>query len=81
MQQDPPGEAPEPDRRRGWAVWMDQGGTFTDVVRVDPRGRVEVSKVLSDAADLGALAGEAAVRRGTTVATNALLEDRETGHW
>ncbi len=23
-------------------VWMDQGGTFTDVVRVDEQGRVRV---------------------------------------
>ena len=56
-------------------VWMDQGGTFTDVVRVAPDGHVRVEKVPSDRADLVAL-GESAleVRRGTTVGTNALLE-------
>lgn len=54
---------------------MDQGGTFTDVVRVSADGRVDVRKVPSDLADLGALRGGAReVRRGTTVATNALLE-------
>ena len=54
---------------------MDQGGTFTDVVRVDARGRVRVDKVLSAGADVDALAaGADEVRRGTTVATNALLE-------
>ena len=54
---------------------MDQGGTFTDVVRVSDDGSVQVEKVLSDRADLTALgAGSGDVRRGTTVATNALLE-------
>ena len=57
------------------SVWMDQGGTFTDVVEVDAAGRATVRKVLSDQADLRALGADAAqVRRGTTVATNALLE-------
>ncbi len=56
-------------------IWMDQGGTFTDVVRVTDSGQIEVQKVLSDTADLQALAENAVhVRRGTTVATNALLE-------
>lgn len=54
---------------------MDQGGTFTDVVRVDASGNVHIEKVLSDGADLSALAADANdVRRGTTAATNALLE-------
>ena len=54
---------------------MDQGGTFTDVVTVDASGTWRVRKVPSDHADLHALAeGAADVRRGTTVATNALLE-------
>ncbi len=56
-------------------VWMDQGGTFTDVVAVDDSGQWSVRKVLSDAADLHSLAATADdVRRGTTVATNAVLE-------
>ncbi len=58
-------------------VWMDQGGTFTDVLRVGEDGRVRLSKVLSDRADLAGLgAGAEEVRRGSTVATNALLEGR-----
>ncbi len=57
------------------AVWMDQGGTFTDVVRVRADGSIEVEKHLSDRVDLEALgAGAKDVRRGTTIATNALLE-------
>ncbi|MEC8423909.1 MAG: hydantoinase/oxoprolinase N-terminal domain-containing protein, partial [Myxococcota bacterium] len=56
-------------------IWMDQGGTFTDVVHVDPDGGVRVEKVLSDRADLDALGrGASDVRRGTTIGTNALLE-------
>ena len=57
------------------AVWMDQGGTFTDVVRMRADGTLEVEKHLSDRVDLAALgAGADDVRRGTTIATNALLE-------
>lgn len=56
---------------------MDQGGTFTDVLTIDDAGRARLEKVLSDRADLVALAGRAGeVRRGSTVATNALLERR-----
>lgn len=55
-------------------VGIDRGGTFTDVVRVGEGGRIEVRKVRSDEAVVGALAGTAALRLGTTVATNALLE-------
>lgn len=31
----------------GWRFWIDQGGTFTDVVAVDPGGRRHVRKLLS----------------------------------
>ena len=56
-------------------VWMDQGGTFTDVVRVSDDGVMRIEKVLSQTACLTELAdGAADVRRGTTAATNALLE-------
>lgn len=75
---------------RGWHFWVDRGGTFTDVVARRPDGRLLTHKLLSDnparyrdAAVAGIRAllanGEAgtrvdAVRMGTTVATNALLE-------
>ena len=56
-------------------IWMDQGGTFTDVVRIQENGDLEIEKVLSDQASLDQPGQDAAeVRRGTTVATNALLE-------
>jgi 5-oxoprolinase (ATP-hydrolysing) len=78
-----------------WDFWIDRGGTFTDVIGRDPRGRLYPMKLLSespaytDAAVeairrlLGLASGEAipagaihAVKMGTTVATNALLERR-----
>ncbi|KTE28457.1 MULTISPECIES: hydantoinase B/oxoprolinase family protein [unclassified Sphingopyxis] len=78
-----------PDDTR-WQIWIDRGGTFTDVVARAPDGQVVTTKYLSedparpgDAAvnairDLtGAGAGELpplAIRMGSTVATNALLE-------
>ena len=73
---------------RGWTFAIDRGGTFTDIVAHGPGGRRRVTKLLSDnprsypdaalegirrilAEESGDLA---AVRMGTTVATNALLE-------
>ncbi|MHB9863148.1 hydantoinase B/oxoprolinase family protein [Streptomyces sp. YIM S03343] len=72
----------------GWQFWVDRGGTFTDIVARRPDGRLLTHKLLSDnparyadAAVAGVrelLDGSAdpveAVRMGTTVATNALLE-------
>jgi 5-oxoprolinase (ATP-hydrolysing) len=73
---------------RSWTFAIDRGGTFTDVVARASDGRIRIEKLLSEnpeqyedaaleairrvIADEG---GEvAAVRMGTTVATNALLE-------
>jgi 5-oxoprolinase (ATP-hydrolysing) len=58
---------------KGVATFVDRGGTFTDVVTVDASGRAVLRKVPSDRAVVGDLA-EGALRFGTTVATNALLE-------
>ncbi|UXY34626.1 hydantoinase B/oxoprolinase family protein [Streptomyces albidocamelliae] len=71
----------------GWQFWVDRGGTFTDIVARRPDGRLLTHKLLSDnpryadAAVTGVreLLGTSrepveAVRMGTTVATNALLE-------
>ncbi|MFL4902876.1 hydantoinase B/oxoprolinase family protein [Streptomyces sp. MMS24-I2-30] len=72
----------------GWQFWVDRGGTFTDIVARHPDGRLLTHKLLSDnparytdAAVAGVrelLDGSPepidAVRMGTTVATNALLE-------
>ncbi|MCA8925063.1 MAG: 5-oxoprolinase, partial [Planctomycetes bacterium] len=73
-----------------WHVWIDRGGTFTDVVARDPQGELHVRKLLSEDPERYADAGIEAIRRllpeapsaalledvrmGTTVATNALLE-------
>jgi 5-oxoprolinase (ATP-hydrolysing) len=72
---------------RGWEFWIDRGGTFTDIVARRPDGALLTHKLLSenpeqyeDAAVAGVRAlldGDAAidaVKMGTTVATNALLE-------
>jgi 5-oxoprolinase (ATP-hydrolysing) len=72
-----------------WEFWIDRGGTFTDIIGLKPGGGLVTLKLLSenpeqyaDAASAGMAAlmaqhGEApvsAVRMGTTVGTNALLE-------
>jgi 5-oxoprolinase (ATP-hydrolysing) len=75
---------------RGWQFWIDRGGTFTDVVARGPDGAIHSAKLLSDnprhyrdaaVAGIRHLLGTAdaavdAVKMGTTVATNALLERR-----
>ncbi len=73
-----------------WHIWIDRGGTFTDVVARSPDGGVVTTKYLSEDparpgdAAVGAIreltgAGQGtlpplAIRMGSTVATNALLE-------
>jgi 5-oxoprolinase (ATP-hydrolysing) len=72
-----------------WSFSIDRGGTFTDIVARAPGGRVHIVKLLSDnpeqyddaavegirrlIAEHGAAPIDA-VKMGTTVATNALLE-------
>ncbi|MET9011185.1 hydantoinase B/oxoprolinase family protein [Streptomyces olivaceoviridis] len=72
----------------GWQFWVDRGGTFTDIVARRPDGWLLTHKLLSDnparysdaaVAGVRELLGGSeepveAVRMGTTVATNALLE-------
>lgn len=78
------------DSGQTWQVWIDRGGTFTDVVARDPAGQVHTVKLLSEDPARGEDAAIAAIRSltgtapeqfppldlrmGTTVATNALLE-------
>ncbi|MBL8883292.1 MAG: hydantoinase B/oxoprolinase family protein [Hyphomicrobium sp.] len=73
-----------------WQFWIDRGGTFTDIVGLDPAGRRHILKLLSENPNAyadAALAGIerlmcgsgangpiSSVKMGTTVATNALLE-------
>jgi 5-oxoprolinase (ATP-hydrolysing) len=81
-------------RKTRWEFWIDRGGTFTDVIGRDRRGRLHVAKLLSENPRAYADAGVAGIRQllgiesgapippgligavkmGTTVATNALLE-------
>jgi N-methylhydantoinase A len=72
----------------GWRIGADIGGTFTDIVALSPAGELERIKVLSTVDDYSrgitdalrarlsadALAAVAGVVHGTTVATNAILE-------
>ena len=57
----------------GDRFWVDQGGTFTDVLRVDSQNRLTLHKVLSAYAQSEY---DGVLRKGTTVATNALLEGK-----
>ena len=73
-----------------WQFWIDRGGTFTDVVARRPDGTLVTTKLLSEDPERRYDAAEAAIRQltgvgdgplphcairiGTTIATNALLE-------
>ena len=70
---------------KAWEFWIDRGGTFTDVLGRAPDGRLHALKLLSESPDYRDAASEGvkrlssgepvgAVKMGTTVATNALLE-------
>lgn len=79
---------------RGWEIWIDRGGTFTDILGLAPDGKLHALKLLSESAAYKDAASEgvrrmlgipsdapippgavASVKMGTTVATNALLEE------
>ncbi len=76
--------------KRGWQFWIDRGGTFTDIIARSPDGMLTSQKLLSvkpeqykDAAVEGIRTiletvprpcKIEAIKMGTTVATNALLE-------
>ena len=80
--------------RMTWQFWIDRGGTFTDVVAHCPDGSIETAKLLSENPEQYDDAAAEGIRRfiedwpkkepieavkmGTTVATNALLERRGT---
>ncbi|MCI0675486.1 MAG: hydantoinase B/oxoprolinase family protein [Phycisphaerales bacterium] len=46
-----------------WNIWIDTGGTFTDCLAVDPRGRMHRAKVLSSSALRGRIASQIDSRR------------------
>ncbi len=68
--------SPGPEqKRRIMKTYVDRGGTFTDVVHISDHGQVQIEKIRSDEAIVGKLAAGPLVF-GTTVATNALLEQK-----
>src|SRR3954453_4215299 len=42
------GKACYPQAMGKWNFWIDRGGTFTDVVGRDPKGKLHTRKLLSD---------------------------------
>ena len=46
----------------GWRFWIDRGGTFTDVIGLDPAGKLQVRKVLSERPDQADDPAVAAIR-------------------
>ena len=81
---------PQASLDKRWQFWIDRGGTFTDVVARNPEGHLRRCKLLSEnpehyqdaaLAAIKQMLGNdfssdtiAAVKMGTTVGTNALLE-------
>lgn len=77
------------NEKTSFKFWIDCGGTFTDIIAVDERGRHRVEKLLSQSPHYESAVVEgvktvlggnidperiAEIRLGTTVATNAFLE-------
>lgn len=63
-----------------WRFWIDRGGTFTDVVALDPSGRLHACKLLSEnpgAYDDAALEG---IRRFLGVASGGELPSAQIAH-
>ncbi len=80
---------PTQKQPEGWQIWVDRGGTFTDILALSPEGKWSSHKLLSENPEhyndavvegvkqlLGTRQDSAIneLRMGTTVATNALLE-------
>jgi len=55
----------------GWQFWIDRGGTFTDIVAVNPQGAVSTAKLLSENPERYADAATAAIRMMLGLALDA----------
>ena len=58
-----------------WNFWIDRGGTFTDVIGRDPRGRLHVEKLLSENPGLYDDAALAGMRRLLNLAPGAAFPE------
>ena len=54
---------PDPHQAQVWTLWVDTGGTFTDCVAIDDRGRTQRAKVLSSST----IRGRSEWRGSTTI--------------
>ena len=36
------------ENNKKWNFWIDRGGTFTDIVAIDPKGHIYSKKILSN---------------------------------
>jgi 5-oxoprolinase (ATP-hydrolysing) len=68
------------DAGAGWRFWIDRGGTFTDIVARRPDGRLETSKLLSEAPERYADAGLEGMRRLLGLAGTAELAEAPIAH-
>ncbi|MGQ0623409.1 MAG: hydantoinase B/oxoprolinase family protein [Sporichthyaceae bacterium] len=66
----------------GWRFFIDRGGTFTDIVALDPRGHVHTHKLLSEDparyadATLAGIADLLQIPRGSALPTDRITEVR-----
>ena len=63
-----------------WQFWIDRGGTFTDIVAVDPEGRLRARKVLSENPEAYEDAALEGIRRFLGVACDAPLPSARIAH-
>jgi 5-oxoprolinase (ATP-hydrolysing) len=62
---------------RRWHIWIDRGGTFTDLVAIGPDGQLRATKLLSESAEHYDDAAIEGIRRLLGLAQGADLPDAE----
>ena len=58
---------------RRWHIWIDRGGTFTDLVALGPDGQIHATKLLSESAEHYDDAAIEGIRRLLGLAQGAAL--------
>ena len=63
-----------------WRFWIDRGGTFTDIVAIDPNGQIDTKKLLSSNPENYADAAIEGIRQCLDVAENSPIPSSRIEH-
>ena len=70
----------EPNFESKWRFWVDRGGTFTDIVAIDPTGKISTKKLLSSTPESYKDAAIEGVRQFLNVPKNAPIPSQQIQH-